>query len=121
MSPEEQQRALNRLPPEQRQRLQERLQRFHQLPEEQQRALRNLYNRLHQLAPKQQESVRKAIYRFSEQAPDRQQALRDELRAMAGLSEQDRKTRMAGQEFRQNFSRREQGILRDMTPLLPDR
>ncbi len=121
MSPEQQQRALERLPPGQRQKLQERLQRFNQLPPEQQRTLRNLYNRLHQLPANQQESVRKAIDRFSKQAPDRQQAVRDELRAIAALPEHDRKTRMASPEFRNQFSRREQGIVKDMLPLLPGR
>jgi hypothetical protein len=121
MPPEQQQRALQRLPREQRQKLQERLQRFNQLPREQQQALRNLYNRLHQLPQKQQESVRKAINRLSEQAPDRQRAMRDELRTMAGLTEQDREARMANPEFRSTFSRREQGIVKDMMPVLPDR
>jgi thioesterase domain-containing protein len=121
MSPEQQQRALERLPPAQRQKLQQRLQRFNQLPAEQQRTLRNLYNRLHQLPPEQQESVRKAINRFSEQAPGRQQLMRDELRSMAALPEQDRQARMASQEFRKTLSRREQSILKDMLPVLPGR
>jgi hypothetical protein len=121
MSPEQRQRGLNRLPPAQRTKLEERLQRFHQLPPEQQRALRNLYNRLHELPTNQQESVRKAINRFSDQAPKRQQAMREELRSMAALPAPDREARMASQEFRQNLSRREQGIVRDMLPLLPSR
>jgi hypothetical protein len=119
MSPEQQQRALERLPPAQRQKLQERLQRFNQLPREQQQTLRNLYNRLHELPANQQESVRKAINRFSEQAPDRQRAMRDELRSMAVLSRQDRDARTESREFRNSFSRREQGIVRDMLPVLP--
>ena len=121
MSPEQQQRVLERLPPGQRQKLQERLQRFNQLPPEQQRTLRNLYNRLHQLPVNQQESVRKGIDRFSKQTPDRQQAVRDELRAMAAIPEHDRKARMASPEFRNRFNRREQGIVKDMLPLLPGR
>jgi hypothetical protein len=121
MSPEQQQRALNRLPPGQRQKLQEQLQRFNRLPPEQQQTLRNLYNRLHQLPRDQQESVRKAINRFSEQSPARQQAMRDELRSMAALTQQDREARMASREFRNSFSRREQGIVKDMTPVLPNR
>jgi hypothetical protein len=121
MSPAEQQRALERLPPGQRQKLQERLRRFNQLPPEQQQTLRNLYNRLHQLPANQQQSVRKAINRFSDQAPDRRRAIRDELRSMAALLEQDREARMASQEFLNRFSRREQGIVRDMLPVLPGR
>jgi phage-related protein len=121
MSPEQQQRALRRLPPGQRQKFEERLQRFNRLPAEQQRTLRNLYNRLHQLPPNQQEAVRKAINRFSAQAPNRQQAMRDELRSLAASPQPDREARMASPEFRGRFNRREQTIIREMTPLLPDR
>jgi hypothetical protein len=109
------------LPPGQRQKFEERLQRFNRLPGEQQRTLRNLYNRLHQLPPNQQEAVRKAINRFSGQAPNRQQAMRDELRSMAASPQPDREARMASPEFRGRFNRREQTIIREMTPLLPDR
>jgi hypothetical protein len=121
MSPEQQQRALDHVPPGQRQRLQERLRRFNQLPPEQQRTLRQLYNRLHQLPPNQQESVRKAITRFSEQSADRQQAMRDELRSMATLPGQDREARLASKNFRESFSRNERGIVKDMMPVLPSR
>ena len=121
MSPDQQQRALERLPPGQRQKLQQRLQRFNQLPAEQQRTLRNLYNRLHQLPPEQQQSVRRAINRFSEQSPARQQVMRDELRSLAALPERNREAWVKSPEFRRRFSRREQGIIYEMTPMLPDR
>jgi hypothetical protein len=119
MSPEERQKALNRLPPEQREKLQERLQRFNELPAEQQQALKNLYNRLHQLPPERQAAVRTAVGRFSEQSPQRQQAMREELQNMANLSDQERQGRMGSSEFRKKFNRKEQGIVRDMAPLLP--
>ncbi|HUA20912.1 MAG TPA: DUF3106 domain-containing protein [Bryobacteraceae bacterium] len=119
MPPGEQQRALDRLPPAQRQKFQERINRFNRLAPQQQQTLRSLYNRLHQLPSERQEAVRGAIQRFSRQPPERQQAMRDELRGMAALSQQDREARMAGPEFKKRFSGKEQGIVRDMAPLLP--
>ena len=119
MSPAERQKALNRLPPAQRDKLQKRLQKFNALPAEQQQSLKNLYNRLHQLPPGRQETVRKAVSRFSEQAPQRQQAMREELQNMANLSERERQGRMGSSEFRNKFNRKEQGIVREMAPLLP--
>jgi hypothetical protein len=118
MSPEQRQRALNRLSPGERRKLQERLDRFNQLPEDQRRTLTNLYNRLHQLPPDRQDSVRIAINRFSEQSPDRQVAIRQELRKMAALSSEQRRQRMKSSDFREAFSKKEQDILKDMTPLL---
>lgn len=119
MSPEQQQKALNRLPPEQRQRLQERLQRFNQLPPERQRALSNLYNRLHQLPPERQDAVRKSIHNFSKQPPERQQAIREQLRSLAGMSPEQRQAEASSPEFQKRFNKKEQEIVRDMSEVLP--
>jgi hypothetical protein len=121
MSPEEQREALDRLRPAERMRLQERLQRFNQLPPQQQQTLRKLYDRLHELPPDRQKAVRKSLNQFSQQAPGRRQAMRQELRSMAGLELEDRKARMATPEFREKFSEKEQGIIRDMSDLFPPR
>jgi len=121
MSPEEQREALDRLPPAERMRLQQRLQRFNQLPPRQQQTLRKLYDRLHQLPPDRQKAVRKSLNQFSQQAPGRRQAMRQELRSMAGLELEDRRARMATPEFREKFSEKEQGIIRDMSDLFPPR
>lgn len=121
MSPEEQQRALDRLPPDEQQKVRQQLQRFNALPPEQQRALRNLYTRLHQLPPERQDTVRRAVGRFSQQPAERRQAIRDEFLSLANLPESQRQMRMASPEFRAMFNRKEQGIIRDMAPLLPAR
>ncbi|HTW66979.1 MAG TPA: DUF3106 domain-containing protein [Bryobacteraceae bacterium] len=121
MAPEEQQRSLARLPAAQRKRIVQQLQKFNQLPPEQRQALNNLYSRLHQLPPRRQQTVHDAIDRFSKLPMDRQQAIRSQLRALAPLSAEDRAARLANQDFRHSFSRREQGIVRDMLPLLPSK
>jgi hypothetical protein len=119
MSPEQRQKALERLPPEQRQRLQQRLDRFNQLPPEQQRSLKNLYNRLHQLPPDRQDAVRKSINKLSQQPPERQQAMRQELRSMASMSPDERQAHVSSPEFRGKFNKKEQEIVRDITEVLP--
>lgn len=119
MSPTEQQKALNQLPAGERKQLQERLDQFHQLPAEQQRALISFYNRLHELPDQKQDAVRKAWNKFVDQPKERQQVIRDELRDMAGLSADDRKAEMTSPAFKSRFSKKEQDIVRDMEPLLP--
>jgi hypothetical protein len=119
MSPAERQKALDRLPPDQRQKLQERLDRFNQLPPERQQALKNLYNRLHQLPPDRQNAVRQSINKFSQMPPERQQAIRGELTNMANMSPEDRKKHVSTPEFRQKFNKKEQEIVRDMSEVLP--
>lgn len=120
MPPEQQRRELARLPAAQRKRIEDQLRKFNQLPPEQRQTLNNLYSRLHQLPAYEQESVHHAIDRFSKLSMDRQRAIRGELRGLAPLSEQDRAARLKSGDFKHTFSRREQGIVRDMVPLLPD-
>ena len=119
MSPQDRQKAMDRMPPAQRQKLEERLQKFNDLPVEQQRTLKNMYNRLHELPPGRQDAVRKSVNHFSEQAPDRRDAMRQELKSLSDLPEHDRTARMASKEFRSKFNHKEQDIIRDMSELLP--
>ena len=121
LPPAEQQKALNRLPASERQQLEQRLERFNALPPQQQQALRTLYNRLHQLPPQRQQAVRKAVSKLSQQSPERQQAIREELRNIAALPPDERQTRLSNPGFQSQFTKKEQAILRDMLPLLPDR
>ena len=119
MSPEEQRRALDRLPPDQRERLQKRLEAFKQLPPEQRSVLNDQYHRLSELPPERQEVVRNAFKRFGNQPPERQQALRQELRQLSGLSPDERQARLQSPEFQSNFNHHEQQIIKDMSNLLP--
>jgi len=119
MSPEERQKALQRLPPPQRKQLEERLKKFNQLPAEQQQTLKNMYSRLNQLPPERQEVVRKSINKFSQEPADRQQSMREELRSMSAMPDEERQARLASPEFRSKFNGKEQEIVRDMADLLP--
>jgi hypothetical protein len=119
MSPEERQKALDRLPPPQRQKLQDRLQQFGQLPADQQRTLKGMYSRLNELPANRQEVVRQSMNKFLQEKPDRQQAMRDELKGLGGLSVQDRQARVESPDFRGKFNKKEQEIVRDMSELLP--
>jgi hypothetical protein len=121
MTPEEQRQALERLPPGQRMRLQQRLNKFNELPAQQQQRLRTMYDRLNQLPPARQNLVRRSLNEFSQQPADRRQAMRQELRKLAPLGPKDREARMSSAEFRQKFSEKEQKIVNDMSDLLPDR
>jgi hypothetical protein len=121
MSPEERQKALNRLPPEQRKRLQERLLRFNQLPAGEQQTLKGMYNRLNQLPAERQQVVRRSLNQFTEQPGDSKQAIRQELKSLGQMTPEERDARLASPEFWARFSQNEQGIIRNMSELLPPR
>jgi len=119
MPPVERQKALNRLPPDKRRRIEDRLKRFNALPSDRQQELKSMYNRLTQLSAPQQQAVRRSLNQFSQQPADRKQAIRRELWSIAPLSAGEREARFAGAEFRENFNDKEQAIVRDMSQLLP--
>jgi Protein of unknown function (DUF3106) len=121
MTPEQQQKALDKLPPERRKKVEAQLAHLRSLPPEQRAMLRQTYNRLNELPPDRQQALRKAFQKFSNQPPGRQQAIREELRLLGDLSSEERLTRFKSPEFRAGFSRGEQQIVRDMADLLPVR
>ena|SRR5580704_10977189 len=119
MTPQEQQDALAKLPPERRKKVEAQLAHLRSLPPEQRAALRQTYNRLSEFPPERQQQIRKALQKFGSQPADRQEAIRQELKQLNGLAPEDRESRMKSPEFRRSFSHNEQQIVRDMTDLLP--
>lgn len=121
MTPEQQQKALAKLPPERRKKVEAQLAHLRSLPPEQRAALRQTYNRLSEFPPERQQELRNALQKFGRQPADRQQAIRQELKQLSGLGAEDREARMKSPEFRQSFNHNEQQIVRDMADLLPAR
>ena len=119
MSPEEQEKALAKLPPERRQRMEERLRNLRSLSPEQRSNLMLQYGRFNELPPARQEAVRNAWKQFGAQPPKQQQAIRKELRRLAGMSPDKRQTRLDSPAFRRKYPSDEQQIIRDMADVLP--
>ena len=114
MSPEEQQKALDRLPPEQRRRVQQRIDAFNSLPPEERQRLRERYQRFANLPPEKQDMVRQDMRQIQQLAPDRRRAVVREFQQLRNLPEADRRVRMTGDEFRGRFSSEEQRILENL-------
>ncbi len=122
MSPDERRRALENLPPERRQRIEERLERFESLPPEQRERLRRQYQRFRQLPPERQEAARRLFRDFTGLPEDRRRALRQEARRLERLDEPARRARMSSEEFQSRYNPHEQEMLRDLVDLTaPDR
>lgn len=119
MSPEQQRKALAKLPPERRQKIEERLQNLRSLTPEQRTALKQEYGRFAELPPARQEAVRNAFKKFGNQPPDRQQSIRDELNHLSGMPPEERSSFMDSKDFRRQYNHNEQQIIKDMSDLLP--
>lgn len=117
MSPAERRRALAKLPPARRQRLQERLARYEGLSPNERNRLRQQLRRFRALAPDKQAAIRK----FNNLPPERRRALRQEANGLNRLSESSRQERMSSTAFHAQYSPEEEQMIRGLTDLTRDR
>jgi hypothetical protein len=118
MPPEERRRALDRLPPERRQKIEEQLERYQNLSPEQRQQLRFRAEMFNQLPPERQDVARRLFRQFNQLPPDRQGLLREEFRTLRALPDEDRRNRIESDDFRGRFNPREQRFLRGFADLL---
>src|SRR5262245_26492977 len=118
MTPDERQKALEKLPPERRQKIEQQLNRYNNLSPEERRQLRNRYQMFNQLPPEKQNQARRLFRLFGELPQERQGMVRGEFETLRAMPEADRRARMNSDEFRNKYNSREQKILGDLSGLL---
>ena len=119
LSPEERQRAIEKLPPERRRRLQEQFDRLDHMPEQQRRWLEQRYERFRNLPPERQQRIREVYQRMRDLPEDRQWMVHREFRHLMNLTESERQERIESEEFRDRFTNDERRMLTDLVRLLP--
>lgn len=120
MTPEEQQRVMEKAPPAQRARLQEALERWNARPEAQKQAAYRQYQSLAKLPPDKQALVQRQMQAFNKLPDDRIRPVRQELIRLLRTPADQRPARFASAEFTQKYSPQEQQILKDLSTNLPD-
>jgi hypothetical protein len=120
MPPAQRQRALEKLSPERRAQVEDRLEKYNQLPQAQKDRLRAQTETFQNLPPERQEAVRRMFRRYNNLPEDRRQPVRDELRQLRGMPESERNARMNSQEFWNKYSPGERQILENLTKLVPE-
>jgi hypothetical protein len=118
MTPEQRNRILERLPPERRKQVQERLQQYDQLPPQERETLRRRLEMFAQLPPQQQEAARKLFGRFNKLPEDRRKLVGEEFRQLRLMDDPDRRARINSDEFRSKYTLAEQQLLQDLSSLL---
>lgn len=120
MTPEQREKALANLPPERRQQIEQKLERYRSMsPEQRQRALARL-ERFHALPPERQEAVRRSLRTLQQLPTDRKTAVRQEMNTLRQLPPQERESHMNSDEFRGRYSESEQQMMHDLAEVLPD-
>ena len=118
MTPEERRKVLERLPPERRQKIEEQLNRYQSLSPDEREQLRfrtELFNRM----PLDNQDIARRVFRqFSQLPPDRQSLLREEFQSLRAMPPEGRRARVQSDEFREQYTDREQMFLRQLLRLL---
>lgn len=115
MSPEQRKKALDRLPPERRQRIEEGLERYHNMNPENKERLRNFAR----LPEEQREAIRQNFRRMQDLPPGRRAMVRRELQLMRDMPAADRESRLQSDQFKRRFDPSEQNLIRDTIANLP--
>ncbi|MCC6540184.1 MAG: DUF3106 domain-containing protein [Bryobacterales bacterium] len=119
MTPEQQERFLNSLPPARRAQAQRQLGNWRELsPEERRRAIGSLQE-FRELPPERQRRIRGLFAQFNRAPEERRPALRAELRHLRTMSAEDSRARVGSEEFKNKFSPAEQKLLSDLSDALP--
>ena len=115
MSPVQRQRALDRLPPERRQRIEQGLEQYRAMNPANRERLRNF----ERMPEGQRDAVRQNFRRLRELPQERRVVVRKEMQQLRGMSEADRDSRLQSGAFRARFDSNEQGLIRDTVANLP--
>lgn len=119
MTPDQQERFLNNLPPPRRAEARRMLDKWRQMTPEERLRARQTLGEFRGLPPERQRRVRMLFGQFNSLPADRQPVLRNELAELRRMDPEESKARMNSEEFRSKFSAQEQRLLSDLTDALP--
>jgi predicted Fe-S protein YdhL (DUF1289 family) len=118
MTPEEREKALSRLPPERRKKIEDQLNQYNSLSPAERRDLRSRYAGFNQLPPEKQNQARRVYQQFGRLQPDRRGSVQSEFENLRSMPEAERNARLNSDEFRNKYTAGEQGILRNFSGLI---
>jgi hypothetical protein len=117
-TPEERDRALEKLPPKLQERLRAQLGHFDSLPKPQQEVMIRRAERYAALTPEQREAIRQQMTALRDLPQDRRTAVGLALRRLQPLSEEQRLKTVNSDEFKSRFSTEEQQIIADLSEVM---
>ena len=121
MTPEERQRALEKLPPQRRERIEQQLRRYQAMSPEERERVRARMEAWEKLPPEAREQRRELFRRFVSLPENRRPLVRRELNYLRNLPEAERSARLSSEAFRNRYSADEQRLLRDLSDSLAER
>jgi hypothetical protein len=119
MPPEQRERVLEKLPASQQANLRQRLEKFDKLPPAERERLNRMWNTFNSLPPEKQSLVRRQIQAFNSLPDDRQEALAPVLQRLRRMPEDERHALLGSEEFKSKYSASEWQMLSDISQNFP--
>ena len=117
-TPEERDRALEKLPRKLEEQLRAQLQRFDALPKPQQEIMIRRAERYAALSQEQRDVIRQRLSALRNLPPERRAAVGRTLRRLQPMSEEERLQTVASEEFKSRFSTEDQQIIADLSEVM---
>jgi len=119
MTPEQREKALQNLPPAQRQKIRNQLNEIQKWPTAAQNRARARLEMLNSLPLQRQNQVKRSARQLLDLPADRQESIKTELQRMAPLPDDERRAYMNTEEFRNRYSANEQQIMSNLSLVEP--
>lgn len=121
MKPEERKRFLETLPPDRRETMERRLERYGRLTPEEREQLERSYESFEAMTPERREEMRRLFSRFNGVPEERRSVLRREVSSMRSMTADERKARLESDEVRDKYTSEERQLLSDLAKVLPNK
>ena len=119
MPPEQRERVLEKLPAGQQANLRERLERFDKLPPAERARLNQMWSTFNNLPAEKQATVSRQMLAFNTLPDDRREALGPVLQRLRRMPENERHALLGSDEFKSGFSASEWQMLSDISQNFP--
>jgi hypothetical protein len=119
MPPEQRERVLEKLPPQQQANLRQRLDEFDKLPSAEKARRLQLLQSFSNLAPEKQEILARQLPAFNKLPEERRMVLRKELVQLWRMPESERQARLNSEGFKSQYSASEFQMLSDISQNYP--
>ena len=119
MPPEQRERVLEKLPAQQQARMRQALEKFDRRPEAEKARWLQIFQRFSSLPPERQQILTRQIAAFNALPEERRAPLATEFVRLSRLSEGEREAKLASEEYKTRFSAAELQMLSDISRDFP--
>jgi hypothetical protein len=120
MSPEQRERILEKLPPQQQANIRQRLENFDRLPEAEKARRLQLFQRFSSLPLEKQQVLERQLPAYNALPPEKKEILSfREIQQLARMSDSERQARLSSEELKSKFSPAELKMISDIAENYP--